>query len=334
LPEGAAESAATRTVFFGSGPFAVPILGALLAVPGVEVVAVVTVPTSRPSPGETSAATAVAVAAVEHGLPLLMPPSLRDATVITGLADLDASLGVLADYGRIVPGPVIAGFGSGILNVHPSLLPRWRGASPIAATIAAGDDRAGVTIISMDTGIDTGPIVAAAAWSLGGDEDAAHLRTVASERGAALLGRTIGPWLRGEIAPVAQDDRAATSTRPLVRDDGSIDGRRLPASSLERLVRALRPWPGCHLETRAGRLIVWRASVSETGADDLAGVLVREHDAIALATVDGRLVLEEVQPAGGRRMDGSAYLRGRGRSLPGTEVGVARTMDRPWMTAA
>jgi len=289
--------------------------------PGVHVVAVVTV-----------GSTPVGGRAGGLSLPVLAPRSLRDPQTVEEIASLGAQLGVLADYGRIVPSTLIARFVRGILNVHPSLLPRWRGAAPIAATIAAGDGTAGVSIIAMDAGIDTGPIVAAESWPLAGDEDAQTLRALASERGAGLLRATIGPWIRGEIEPIPQPEASATRTRPLSRDDGRLDPR-LPAVVLERLVRALRPWPGCHLETAIGRLIVLEVRVCDSASTDLVGMLIGDADTLTLATSAGRLALTEVQPAGGRPMSGAELLRGRGRSLPGTTVIAAGTMVGPWMTS-
>lgn len=299
-----------------------PILDALLAARDVRVVGLITAP-----------ATPLLARGSDQGLPMLVPRSLRSQETVAAISGWRATLGVLADYGRIVPPVLIDRFEHGILNVHPSLLPRWRGASPIAATIAAGDSAAGVTVIALDAGLDTGPIVASTMWPLAGDEDAPALRAVASERGAALLIGAIGPWVSGRLTAQPQNEDHVTSTRPLTRDDGRLDGR-LPAGELERLVRALRPWPGCFLETVAGRIIVWTARAAPSVPGDRPGLLVRDQGTIGLATIDGRLVFDEVQPAGGRRMNGDAFLRGRGRRLPGTEIAAARRMDRPWMIGA
>jgi methionyl-tRNA formyltransferase len=196
------------------------------------------------------------------------------------------------------------------LNVHPSLLPRHRGASPIPATILAGDEQTGVTLIAMDAGLDTGPIVAVDRWELTGDETASELEARAAGAGAGLVAKSIGPWLRGEIAATPQPSEGATQTRPLRREDGRLDPDR-PARILERQIRAYQPWPGSFIETEAGRVIVWRASV-ETVPEDLPppGTIGPGPD-LRLATSDGWLVLEEVQPAGGRQMPGPDLLRGR-----------------------
>jgi methionyl-tRNA formyltransferase len=227
---------------------------------------------------------------------------------VAAIAELEPEVGVLADFGRIVPPAVLDGVPRGILNVHPSLLPRHRGAAPVAGAILAGDTTTGVTIIRMDAGVDTGPIVASAAWSLRGDETAPELEQRAGERGAALLAAVLGPWLAGEIEPAAQDETSATLTRPFRREDGRLDPH-ASAVELERRVRALQPWPGTWLDTTSGRLAVWRAHAAKgpaAGSDETGTLGSR-----GLRASDGYLELQEVQPAGGQRMGYDAFLRGR-----------------------
>ena len=167
---GAGPTGRARAVFFGSGSFAVPILEAVAGSPDVELVAVISVPDRPAGRGGALTPTPIARLARARGLALLRPPSLRDPAAIEEIGDLDSLVGVLADYGRIVPPTILALPRRGILNVHPSLLPRWRGAAPIQATIAAGDTDAGVTLIAMDAGLDSGPIVAVERWALIGTE--------------------------------------------------------------------------------------------------------------------------------------------------------------------
>ena len=300
-----------RTVFFGSGSFALPILEALLAAPEIDLVGVVSTPDRPAGRGSVSTPTPVARRAKELGLALLQPGRLRDPAAEVAIAALRPELGILADYGRIVPPAILQLPGLGILNVHPSLLPRWRGAAPIPAAIAAGDDETGVTLIRMDAGLDTGPIVAVDRLPLAGTETAPDLEERAAAAAASLLRRALGDWIAGAIQPLAQDDAAATLTRPLRRIDGALDPGR-PAVELERHVRAFQPWPGSFLETAAGRVIVWSAQLGESAAGDRAGDLVADADAgLALVTADGRLRLIDVQPAGGRRMTSADLLRGR-----------------------
>ncbi|MEA2545465.1 MAG: methionyl-tRNA formyltransferase [Chloroflexota bacterium] len=298
-----------RTIFFGSGAFAVPILDALVGDPATQIVAVVTAPDRPVGRRGTLSPVPVALRATEHGLPLLQPARLRDPAAIEALRSLAPALGVLADYGRLVPPAVLAIPPKGFLNVHPSLLPRHRGASPIPATILADDPRAGVTLMAMDAGLDTGPIVAEAAWPLSGAETAPELEARAAAEGAALLLVSLPDWLTGRLVPRPQDEAAATLTRPLRREDGRLDGAS-PARELERRIRAYDPWPGTFVETDLGRIAVLRAEAAPTEPGERPGTLVEDGAGIALATVEDRLRLLMVQPAGGRPMSAEAWLRG------------------------
>ncbi len=297
-----------RTIFFGSGPFAAPIFEAVAAHPRVELVGVVTAPDRQAGRGKLLRPTPVALRARSTWAPLLQPSRLRDDDAVAAVAELRPELGVLADYGQIVPRSILDLPRHGILNVHPSLLPRHRGATPIPSAIAGGDDRTGVTIIRMDDGIDTGPIAAHAAWPLDGTETAPELEARAATAGAALLARTLGPWLDGEIEAIAQGD-GATLTRPFRRDHARLDPSR-PALELERGVRARLGWPGSFIETTLGRLLVHRASLADGSPDDAPGRLVANGRGFALTTADGRLVLDEVQLPGGRVVSGEELLRG------------------------
>ena len=177
-----------------------------MAAPEVDLVGVVSVP-DRPSGRRgVPSPTPVAARARRLGVELLQPARIRDQGAIDAIADLRPALGVLADYGRIVPRAILDLPARGILNVHPSLLPRHRGASPIPATILAGDPTTGVTLIQMDAGLDTGPIVAATAWPLDGDELAPELEARAAEAGAELVRRSLAGWLAGTLAPTPQDE--------------------------------------------------------------------------------------------------------------------------------
>lgn len=298
-----------RTIFLGSGEFAVPILDALLAAPEVRLVGVVAAP-DRPS-GRRAELTAVPVArrARELGLPLLQPVRLRAPEAVEDVVALRPELGVLADYGQIVPASLLAVPSHGILNVHPSALPRHRGATPIPATIASGDAVTAVTLIRMDEGLDTGPIVGQERWALDGTETTAILESEAARRGADLVRRSLGPWLEGRLPAIPQDDGGANLTRPLRREDGRLDFNR-PAAELERLVRAHAPWPGSFLETDLGRLIVHDAGPIPAEPGDTPGRIVDDGEGLALTTADGRLRLQRVQLAGRRPTDAASLRRG------------------------
>lgn len=297
-----------RTIFFGSGAFAVPIFEAVQAHPRLTLVGVVTAPDRQAGRGRLVRPTPVALKARTTWAPLLQPSRLRDEEAIASVAALQPELGVLADYGQIVPGAILDLPSHGILNIHPSLLPRHRGATPIPAAIAAGDDRTGVTIIRMDDGIDTGPMVAQEAWDLQGTASSPDLEARAARAGADLLSRTLGPWLDGLLEATPQGE-GATMSRPFRRDHARLNPA-LPARELERGIRARTGWPGSFLNTSLGRLLVHRGSVAPGVAGDEPGRFVRDGEALVLATGDGRLVLEEVQLPGGRVVRGADLLRG------------------------
>ena len=321
----AAPTRRLRTVFFGSGWFAVPVLNSLLRRAEIEVVGVITPPDGRA--GRTGALTPVPVAdaARRAGLRLLQVQRVRSTDALDAIRGLAPDLGVLADFGQLIPQSVIDLPVHGIVNIHPSLLPRHRGATPIPATILAGDTKAGVTIMQMDAGLDTGPIVVARSWPLTGAEDAPGLEALAADVGAELLDEIITILLAGPLPSRPQDEAGATMTRPLRRDDGRLDPSHT-AQSLERRVRAFRPWPGTFIKSGSLRLAVHDGAVADPGSDDAPGRIVAHEDGIALTTSDGRLVLGTVQPAGGRSMPGSAFRRGHPSIIgAGVEAGVSPT---------
>lgn len=305
-----------RTVFLGSGRFAQPILGRLAAHPAIDVVAVVTAPPRPVGRRQVETPTPVDLAARELGLDVLAPARLRDPAALADILGLEPALVVLADYGQIVPDALLD-LPHGALNLHPSLLPRHRGATPIPAAILAGDRETGVSLIRMDAGLDSGPLVAVERVPLAGDETAPALEARLAIIAAGLLARSLESWLADEIEPEPQSAVGVTLTRPLRRTDGILDPDQ-PAELLERQVRAYLPWPGTFVEIDGDRLVVLGASVAPSDADDEPGRFVPDHLGLALATRAGRLVLDEVQPAGGRPMSGEAFLRGRPSVLGST----------------
>ncbi len=306
MTEGAAGSAA-RTLFFGSGRFALPIVRALERHPAAQLLGVIT----APAHGDPADEPPVAVWTHERGLPMLRPERLGDPSAIDAIRRAAPDLLVLADYGQIVPAEVLSMPRLGALNLHPSLLPRHRGAAPIQTAILEGDTQTGVTIIQMDEGLDTGPIVAQRAVTLSGDESAPDLEARLSAVASDLLNETLGPWLAGEITPEPQTADGATATRTLRREDGRLDPVH-GVSHLYRQVRAYQPWPGTFIETNAGRVIVWDARPLGGVATRRPGTLLAlPANRAALAAADGLFELIEVQPAGGRRMSGAELLRGR-----------------------
>lgn len=299
-----------RTVYLGSGSFGAPALRRLAAHPRIDLVGIVTAP-PRPV-GRHAVLTPTPIGALtgELGLePVLTPTRLRAPESIEAILALEPALAVLADYGQLVP-PALLDLPHGALNLHPSALPRWRGASPVPATIAAGDSTTAVSLMRMDAGLDTGPIVAQEPIALTGHEVAPDLEAQLAEAAANLLDRWLGPWLDGTVRAVPQPAEGVTLTRPLRRTDGLLDPAR-PAAELERLVRAYLPWPGTSIDLVGERLVVGEARVAASAPGDEPGAVVREGLDPALATVDGRLVLVRVTAPGKRPMPGADWLRGR-----------------------
>ncbi len=304
------EATRVRTIFLGSGAFGVPALRRLGAHPDVDLVGVVTAPPRPAGRRQILTETPIGSRAAELDLsPVLTPERLRAPEAIASILALEPALVVLADYGQIVP-PALLDLPLGALNLHPSALPRWRGAAPVPATIAAGDTATAVTLMRMDAGLDTGPVVDRVEVPLRGDERAPDLEARLAEVAAELLDARLGPWIRGELEALPQPSDGVTLTRPLRRDDGRLDPSRT-AVELERLIRAYLPWPGTFLDLDDGRLVVTGAAVAPSAPGDAAGAIVRHGERPALATGDGRLVLEQVTPAGRRPMNGEAWLRGR-----------------------
>jgi methionyl-tRNA formyltransferase len=304
-----------RTVFLGSGGFGRESLWRLSEHPDVELVGVVTAPPRPAGRGGRHVPTPIHEMARHLEIrPILTPERLRAPASIADILSLEPGLAVLADYGQIVP-PALLDLPRGALNLHPSLLPRHRGATPIPATILAGDAETGVSLMRMDQGLDTGPLVGQVRVPMTGDETTPLLEETLEIAAAGLLGAHIGPWLRGKLTATPQSETGATLTRPLRREHGRLDVGR-PADELERQIRAYQPWPGSFVDTPEGRLIVWVAEPASSGPPQGA------FDAEGLGTGEGgRLRLIEVQPAGGKRMSWDAYVRGHPAIVGASIVG-------------
>jgi methionyl-tRNA formyltransferase len=293
-----------RTVFVGSGGFGVESLWRLDGHDDIDLVGVVTAPPRPAGRKQQLTSTIIDGHASELAVPtILRPERLRAPESVAAVLALRPQLLVLADYGQIVPDSLLD-LEHGALNLHPSLLPRHRGATPIPATILAGDIETGVTLIRMDAGLDTGPIVAQRRVALHGTETTPQLEESLQMVADGLLAECLGPWIRGELPARPQPEEGATVTAPLRRADGRLDPAK-SAFDLERQVRAFQPWPGSFVETTEGRLVVLTASVG-VPSDRPPGVF----GPLGLATADRELRLIEVQPAGGKRMPWEAFLRG------------------------
>ncbi|MGQ9553514.1 MAG: methionyl-tRNA formyltransferase [Anaerolineae bacterium] len=298
----------SRIVFMGSPEFAVPSLRVLAG--RFNVVAVVTQPDRPAGRGRQLSPPPVKRVAVELGLPVWQPDSLRREEAVEYLRSFQPDCVVVAAYGEILRPPVLAVPAKGCLNVHASLLPKYRGASPISAAILAGEQETGVTIMLLDAGMDTGPILAQERLPILPEDTRASLEGKLAMLGADLLVRTLPGWLAGSLTPVPQDDSQATLSRALAREDGRIVWSQ-PAPYIERQCRAMDPWPGAYTYWQGKLLKVWRGRVIGAVAAAQPGTVLRTDQGIAVATGDGLLRLLSIQPEGRGPMKAEDFARGR-----------------------
>lgn len=307
-----------RVIFMGTPTFAVPSL-ARLATGDYDLVAVVTQPDKPSGRGLRVAVSPVKAFALAQGIPVLQPPTLRDPAAVAELAALRPDLIVVAAYGQILRPNVLNLPRYGCINVHASLLPRWRGAAPVQAAILAGDQVTGSTIMLMDEGMDTGPILAQAALAIHPDDTGGTLTERLAQQGADLLAETLPRWLAGEITPQPQDNRLATVCRPLRKEQGIVDWSR-PAEEIARAVRAYNPWPAATTTWQGQPLKVLRATAVAEQVGDAPGRVVALDGVPAVVTGDGLLRLDQVQLAGRPAMPAVEFARGH-RGFVGSRLG-------------
>lgn len=305
-----------RTIFMGTPQFAVVILKSLLRSP-YHVLAVYTQPDKPMGRGREVAWSPVKKLAGEHEIPIIQPKTLKSMEVVKELASFKPELIIVAAFGHILPEEVLSLPKFGCLNVHPSLLPRHRGPSPIAASILQGDQLTGVTLILMDEGMDTGPILAQRRVSISPEDTTGSLTEKLAELGAGLLLETLPKWLDGELKPQAQDESQATYSRVITSEDGKIDWR-LPAEELWRRIRAYNPWPGCYTWWQGKRLKIHEAApLSEAGNGGIGKVIALPPASVGVVTGRGVLELCQVQLEGKRQMRADEFVRGQ-RSFIGS----------------
>ena len=290
----------------GSPDFALPTLQ--LLADRYPVVGVVTQPDRPAGRGRKMKAPPVKKLARKLALPVIQPRRLSEPEAMEQLQTWEPDLIVVAAFGQLLRPDVLNLPHHGCLNVHASLLPRWRGAAPINAAILHGDEETGVTIMKMDPGLDSGPIVSQRAVPIGPEDTAGSLFEKLAPLGAELLVETLPAYLRGEIEPRPQDDSKATYAPKLSRSDGKLDFSQ-PARHLARKVRAFNPWPGTHMTWQGERLKVHQAHAASATSPGVGGLTTHE-DYPAVGTSKGLLVLDQVQPACKQAMPGEAFLRG------------------------
>ncbi len=296
-----------RLVLMGSPAFALPTFEALAE--EHEIAAVFTQPDQPAGRGLRPTPTPVKRWTVARGLPVFQPRSLRrDPKAIAQLRALKPDAIVVVAYGLILPPEVLRLPPYGCLNLHPSLLPRYRGPAPIQAALLNGDTETGVTVMLMTEEVDAGPILAMERESIGPEDTAETLGERLAQRGARLMRETLRRWLAGEITPQPQDDSQATYCPRITKADGEIDWRR-PAVEIERRIRAFTPWPGCYTFWRGRRLKIGRARV-RPDLQAPPGQVMPADGGAAVGTGEGALMLLEVQPEGKRMMPIEAFLNG------------------------
>jgi methionyl-tRNA formyltransferase len=295
---------ALRLVFMGAADFAVPALDAL-ADAGHDIAAVYTQPPRPAGRGRKERPTPVHLRARELGLEILTPVSLRGAAEQARFVALRSDVAVVVAYGLLLPPAILAAPRLGCLNIHPSLLPRWRGAAPVARAILAGDTETGVSIVKMDEGLDTGPVLAQTRVAMPDRAMTDAFEAELARLGAAMLAETLQAYDAGTIEPMPQDEAGATYAHKFAKQDGAIDWSR-SADEIDRQVRALSPWPGAWFTLGEDTVRVLACELAE--GKGAPGTLLVDGFVVACGT--GAVELARVQRAGKAAMSGDAFLRG------------------------
>ncbi len=313
-------SQALRLVFAGTPEFAVEHLKALLASPH-QVVAVYTQPDRPAGRGQKLMPSPVKQLALEHNIPVMQPPTLRDAAAQAELAALNADLMVVVAYGLILPQVVLDTPRLGCINSHASLLPRWRGAAPIQRAVQAGDAESGVTVMQMEAGLDTGPMLLKVATAISADDTGGSLHDRLAEMGPPAVLQAISGLAAGTLQGEIQNDELATYAHKLNKDEARVDWTR-PADELERLVRAFNPWPICH-STLNGEMLKVLAAQPAEGHGAPGEILEASREGLVVACGTGALRLTRLQLPGGKALNFSDLFNSRREQFAvGTVLGA------------
>ena len=299
-----------KTVFMGTPDFSVGTLEAILEA-GHEVAAVVTQPDKPKGRGKAMQATPVKEAALAHGLTVFQPTRIREPGFQEELKKINPDVIVVVAFGQIIPKTILELPRYGCINVHASLLPCYRGASPIQWAVINGDEVSGVTIMRMDAGLDTGDMLSKVEVPLAADETWGSLFDKLSEAGARQLVLTLAELERGTLQPEKQPEESPTEyARMITKADGEIDWTK-DAVTLERLIRGLNPWPSAFTHLEGKTLKIWKASVRDLDSKETAGTVISSgKDGLIVQTGQGQLQILELQLEGKKRMETDAFLRG------------------------
>lgn len=306
-----------RIVYFGTPEFAVPTLATLLK-SRHKVVAVVSQPDRPKGRGQRLAATPTKELATLTGVRVLQPTKLRDETFLDDIRAMHVDLGVVAAYGRILPDALLEIPRLGMINVHASLLPRYRGAAPVHRAVIAGDAETGVTIMRVVRELDAGAMMAVRRRAIGPDETSPEVERALADLGAALLLDVVEQLAEGRASETPQDEALATYAPKIVKTEGVVDWTR-PAAELHNLVRGLQPWPMVSVHIGGARFVLHRTEVLDEATDAPPGTIVAAHgDRLTIAAGDGRVLrVLQIQPEGRRAMSARELLAGRAIA-PGT----------------
>jgi methionyl-tRNA formyltransferase len=311
---------ALRIIYFGTPPFAVPTLRALLG-SAHAVVALVSQPDRPSGRGQHVMPTATKQVALEAGVPILQPLKLRDEAFLSTIAGYAPDLGVVAAYGRILPDALLRIPRLGMINVHGSLLPKYRGAAPVHRAVIAGEELTGITIMRVVAALDAGPMLATAARRIGPDETSVEVERDLAEIGARALVEVVDRLSRGPVVETPQDDRLATYAPKVEKSESPIDWGR-PAHEIHNRVRGLQPWPMASTAIQGVRCLLHRTGLTDRITDAGAGAVVdASGDLLTVSTGDRRLLrILSIQPEGRRAMSVREFLSGR-KLAPGMLLG-------------
>lgn len=308
-----------RTVFMGTPDFAVPCVDALHTHPSVELALVVSQPDTTRGRHKTPQPPPVKARALELGVDVAQPRRLKRGAFVERLEALAPDLIVVCAYGRILPKRILELVPHGCLNVHASLLPRWRGAAPLQWCIAAGDQRTGTCLMDMEEGLDTGAVFARWETPIAATETGQSLHDRMSIAGAELLSQHLEAIVAGQLAAIPQDDSQATYARMLTRQDGRLDWSQ-SAADIDCRIRGFYPWPGAFAQLPDGKTLKLFPPVEVLGQGGEAGEVLESNDRVVIACQTGAVAVREVQLQGKRRMSAGDFNRGYALA-PGLKLG-------------